>query len=306
MYDVIIIGGGPAGITAGIYAIRSGLKTLVLEKTNLGGQVINTYEIKNFPTYNNISGADFCSLLYSQAEYNGLEIKYEEVIEADLNSDIKTIKTNSNEYKTKTVILCVGAKPRNLNLQNEQNLIGKGISYCALCDGNFFKNKTVAVIGGGDSALEDSIYLSGICKKVYIINRSNKLKGQQILQDSLNVHIEKNKNIELIYNAEVSKINGENFLTSIDIVDKSKNTTKKLEIDGMFLAIGRTPDTEIYSKQIDLNDYGYIKVNNKMKTNIKGVFAGGDCVEKAVRQILTACNDGALCATFANHYIKGE
>lgn len=305
MYDVIIIGGGPAGITAGIYAIRSGLKTLILEKANLGGQVINTYEIKNFPTYNNISGADFCSLLYSQAEYNNLELKYEEVIDANFKGETKIIKTNSNEYKTKTVILCVGAKPKNLNLENEQNLIGKGISYCALCDGNFFKDKTVAVIGGGDSALEDSIYLSGICKKVYIINRSNKLKGQQILQDSLNVHIQKNKNIELIYNAEVSKIYGDNFLTSIDIVDKTKNEIKNTQIDGMFLAIGRTPDTSLYS-QIDLNDYGYIKVNNKMQTNVNGVFAGGDCIEKEIRQILTACNDGALCATFANHYIKGE
>ncbi|MBE5745930.1 MAG: FAD-dependent oxidoreductase [Clostridiales bacterium] len=306
MYDVIIIGGGPSGITAGIYAIRSGLKTLVLEKTNLGGQVINTYEIKNFPTYTNISGTDFCSLLYSQAEYNNLEIKYEEVVEANLSENIKKIKTNTNAYESKTVIICSGAKPKNLNLENEQELVGKGISYCALCDGNFFKNKTVAVIGGGDTALEDSIYLSGLCKKVYIINRSNKLRGQQILQDSLKVHIQENKNIELMYNAEVNKIYGDNFLTSIDVLDKTTNTIKNLEVDGMFLAIGRTPDTDKFNKQIKLNDYGYIVVNNKMQTSLKGVFAGGDCIEKEIRQILTACSDGALCATFANHYIKGE
>lgn len=306
MYDVIIIGGGPAGITAGIYAIRSGLKTLILEKANIGGQVINTYEIKNFPTYNNINGADFCSLLYSQAEYNNLEIKYEEVTKVELTSNIKKITTGNNLYESKTVIICVGAKPKNLNLENEKNLIGKGISYCALCDGNFFREKTVAVIGGGDSALEDSIYLSGICKKVYILNRSNKLKGQQILQDSLNMHIQNNKNIELMYNAEVHKINGDSKLISLDIINNKTNEITNLDVDGMFLAIGRIPDTEKFSGQVELNDYGYIKTNHNLETNLSGVFAGGDCIEKEIRQILTACNDGALCATFANHYIKGE
>lgn len=304
MYDIIIIGGGPAGITCGIYAVRSGLKTLVLEKGILGGQVINTYEIKNFPTYNNISGSDFCSLLYSQAEYNKIVIKNEEVLKVDLESDVKTIKTLNNTYETKTVVLCVGAKPRNLNLENEQNLIGKGISYCALCDGNFFRNKTVAVIGGGDSAMEDAIYLSGICSKVYVINRSNAFRAQDILQKSLIMHKNERQNIEIIYNAEVVKINGENCLTDVDVLDKTTNNTTNLKIDGMFLAIGRNPDTEIFSKNINLTKNGYIIVDNKMQTNIKGVFAGGDCIDKTIRQILTACSDGALCATFANQYIK--
>lgn len=304
MYDVIIIGGGPAGISAGIYAKRSGLKTLILEKSSIGGQVINTYEIKNFPSYANITGADFCAKLYEQATYNELEIKSEEVVEVDFKENIKTIKTVSGEYNSKTVILAVGAKPRNLNLENEQKLIGKGISYCALCDGNFFRNKTVAVIGGGDSAMEDAIYLSGICKKVYVINRSNVLRAQDILQKTLNMHKNEKKNIEIIYNAEVTKIIGESVLSEIEILNKSTNSTETLKVDGMFLAIGKLPDTELYKSQIELTKNGYIIVDNKMQTNVKGVFAGGDCIDKTIRQILTACSDGALCATFANQYIK--
>jgi len=304
MYDIIIVGGGPAGISCGIYAVRSGLKTLILEKANIGGQVINTYEIKNFPTYNNISGADFCNLLYGQANYNNLEIRYEEVLEANLVGKVKTIKTFNEIYESKTVVICSGAKPRKLNLENEDKLIGKGISYCALCDGNFFKNKTVAVIGGGDSAMEDAIYLSGICKKVYIINRSNKLRAQEILQKSLIMHKEENKNIEIIYNAEVTKINGESSLSDIVITDNTTNKTTNIKLDGMFLAIGRNPDTDNFKEQLNLTKNGYIIVDGNMQTNLKGVFAGGDCIDKTIRQILTACSDGALCATFANHYIK--
>ena len=304
MYDIIIIGGGPAGITCGIYAVRSGLKTLLLEKEIVGVQVINTYEIKNFPTYKNISGSDFCSLLYSQAEYNNLEIKSEEVLSVDLKSKIKTIKTLNISYEAKTVVLCVGAKPRNLNLENEQNLIGKGISYCALCDGNFFRNKSVAVIGGGDSSMEDAIYLSGICSKVYVISRSKEFKAQEILQKSLIMHKNEKQNIEIIYNAEFAKINGANFLTDIDIIKKDENKTENIKIDGMFLAIGRTPDTQLFKNELELTKSGYIIVDNKMQTNVQGVFAGGDCIDKTIRQILTACSDGAMCATFANQYIK--
>lgn len=303
MYDIIVIGGGPAGIMAGIYGIRSGLKTLVLEKSNVGGQVLNTYEIKNFPTYNEISGFDFCNKLYEQANYNNLEIKNEEVIDVNFKDDIKIIKTNSSVYESKTVIICVGSVSRKLGLENENNLIGKGISFCALCDGNFFKNKTVAVIGGGDSAMEDAIYLSSLCKKVYVINRSEKFKAQVILQNTLKENIKTNSNIEILYNAQVSKLYGENFLTGIDFIKNGE--ANHLDLDGMFLAIGKIPDTSLYKNQIELNDYGYIIVDKNMQTSTNGVFAGGDCIEKSVRQIITACSDGAVCATSANNYIKG-
>ena len=305
MFDLIIIGGGPCGITAGIYGIRSGLKTLVIEKSNVGGQVINTYEIKNFPTYVNIDGATFCAKLYEQASYNNLEIKNEEVISVNLKGDVKIINTQTNSYSAKSVIIASGTVPRNLGLENETNLVGKGISYCALCDGNFFKNQTVAVIGGGDSAMEDAIILSGICKKVYVINRSEKLKAQVVLQNALNENIKQKGNIEIIYNAFVNKIFGDKFLTGVEL--EFKNGEKQnLEINGMFLAIGKLPDTKIYSEQVSLDKNGYILVDDKLQTSLKGVYAGGDCIQKTIRQIITACNDGAICATNANLYLKGE
>lgn len=302
IYDVIIIGGGPCGITSGIYAIRSGLKTLILEKQNVGGQVINTYEIKNFPTYTNINGADFCTKLYQQAKYNGLEIKYEEVISVNLKEKIKTIKTTKQEYKTKTVVISSGTTPKKLGLDREDEFIGRGISFCALCDGNFYKDKIVAVVGGGDSSMEDAIYLSSICKKVYVLNRSEKLKAQVILQNTLKETNNKNKNVEVIYNAKINKIIGENSINSIEIIVKDE--TKNIDVDGIFLAIGSNPDTQIFKDEIELNKNGYIVVDKNNQTNIKGVFAGGDCTQKLIRQIITACSDGAICGVNTNNYIK--
>lgn len=335
MHDVIIIGGGPSGIVAGIYAKRSGLNPLILEKSNLGGQVINTYEIKNFPTYENISGADFCTKLYSQAEYNGIEIDYADVLSVDFSKQTKVIKTANQTYHANAVIICTGTKPRSLGLSGEQELIGRGISYCALCDGNFFKNKTVAVVGGGDSAMEDAIYLGGICKKVYVINRSNNFRAQNILQQSLNEFSQKNGNIQIIKNSTVSRLYQTNgLLSAIDITSTQPQTqtqqniqsqpqstqtqstqtqqiqtnqevsTQHLEVDGIFLAIGSNPDTKIFEGQIELDKSGYIIVNKNGQTNIPGVFAGGDCTQKLIRQIITACADGAVCATNANTYLK--
>lgn len=302
MLDVIIIGGGPSGITAGIYAKRSGLDAIIIEKSNVGGQVINTYEIKNFPSYTNISGADFCMKLYEQADYNGLKIVNDEVVFCDLTKKEKVVKTKNAEYKAKSVIICCGTKPRMLGIENEQKFIGRGISYCVLCDGNFFKDKTVCVVGGGDSAMEDAIYLGGICKKVWVLNRSKVLRAQNILQESLKKNIEQNHNIEILFNAKVQKLYGENALSAIDVdVD---GEIKNLNVDGVFLAIGSDPDTKIFEGQINLDDHGYILVDNKLQTNIEGVFAGGDCTQKLIRQIITACADGAVCATNANSFLK--
>lgn len=302
MFDVIIIGGGPSGITAGIYAKRSGLNALIIEKNNVGGQVINTYEIKNFPTYENISGVDFCMKLYQQAEANELQIENCEVISCDLLGKEKIIKTTNGEFRARSAIICSGTKPRFLGLENEKNLIGKGISFCALCDGNFFKDKNVCVVGGGDNALEDAIYLGGICKKVYVLNRSRILRAQQILQDSLQKNIEKNQNIELILNSNITKIYGENFVEGVDV--KTKNETKHLDVDGIFLAIGKDPDTKLFENQLELDKHGYIIVDKQNQTSVKGVFAGGDCIQKTIRQIITACSDGAICATSANNFLK--
>ncbi|MGN1223338.1 MAG: thioredoxin-disulfide reductase [Christensenellales bacterium] len=305
MFDVIIIGGGPAGITAGIYAKRSGLNVLILEKSNVGGQVINTYEIKNFPTYTNISGADFCELLYAQAKANDLEIKYEEVTSLDVTSNIKKVKTKFCEYEAKSIIFAAGTINRQLDLENEEKFCGRGISYCAICDGNFYKDKTVCVIGGGDTAMEEAVYLGGICKKVYVIYRKDKFRAQNVLQNSLFNHIKNKGNIEIIYNAEVVKLLGEKSLSQIEIKINNDNT-KLLDVDGMFLAIGKIPDTQILSGQIALDKDGYIIVDGNLQTNVKGVYAAGDCRQKLIRQILTACSDGAICATNANKFLKGE
>lgn len=304
MYDVIIIGGGPCGVTAGVYAKRSGLKTLLFEQSVVGGQVINTYEVKNFPTYANLSGADFCLKLYEQAQANDLEIRDEEVISVDFLSNPKRISTKKQTYETKTIILSTGSIPNSLGIENEEKFIGKGISFCALCDGNFFKDRVVAVVGGGDNAVEDIIYLSSLCKKVYVVVRGDKLNAQEILQKSLKRHIEETNRIEILYNAEVSKIYGEKEIERIDV---SQNGEKiSIDVDGLFLAIGKKPNNELYVNKLNCNKNGYLIVDNKMMTSVEGVFAGGDVIEKSVRQIITACSDGALCATFANKYLKGE
>ncbi len=302
MYDCIIIGGGPSGITAGIYAKRSGLNAVIIEKSNVGGQVINTYEIKNFPSYVNISGADFCMKLYEQAEANGLEIKSEEVVSCSLSGSEKVVKTTNGEYHAKTVIIATGTKPRSLGLLGEENYVGKGISYCALCDGNFFKDKVVCVVGGGDSAMEDAIYLGGICKKVYVLNRSGVLRAQHILQESLQKNIKENKNIELVLNSKITKLYGEKSLNGVDVL--IENNEKHLDVDGLFLAIGSDPDTKMFSEEVEIDSHGYILVDRNQKTNLDGVYAGGDCTQKLIRQIITAASDGSVCATNVNNYLK--
>lgn len=302
MYDCIIIGGGPSGITAGIYAKRSGLNAVIIEKSNVGGQVINTYEIKNFPSYVNISGADFCMKLYEQAEANGLEVKSEEVVSCSLTGSEKVVKTTNGEYHAKTVIIATGTKPRSLGLLGEENYVGKGISYCALCDGNFFKDKVVCVVGGGDSAMEDAIYLGGICKKVYVLNRSGVLRAQHILQESLQKNIKENKNIELVLNSKITKLYGEKNLNGVDVL--IENNEKHLDVDGLFLAIGSDPDTKMFSDEVEVDSHGYILVDRNQKTNLDGVYAGGDCTQKLIRQIITAASDGAVCATNVNNYLK--
>ena len=302
MYDCIIIGGGPSGITAGIYSKRSGLNAVIIEKSNVGGQVINTYEIKNFPSYVNISGADFCMKLYEQAEANGLEVKSEEVVSCKLSGSEKVVKTTNGEYHAKTVIIATGTKPRSLGLLGEENYVGKGISYCALCDGNFFKDKVVCVVGGGDSAMEDAIYLGGICKKVYVLNRSGMLRAQHILQESLQKNIKENKNIELVLNSKITKLYGEKNLNGVDVL--IENNEKHLDVDGLFLAIGSDPDTKMFSDEVEVDSHGYILVDRNQKTNLDGVYAGGDCTQKLIRQIITAASDGAVCATNVNNYLK--
>ena len=296
MYDIIIIGAGPAGLTASIYATRSAKKTLVLEANSYGGQIINTLDIENYPANNHISGFDLATSMYNQAKELGAEIVFEKAIDIKNKNNYKEVVTNKNTYKTKTIILATGSDNRHLNIPLEEKLIGKGISYCATCDGNLYKNKEVAVVGGGNAAIEEALYLSNIAKTVYLICRKDKFKADQVSVDKLL----KKDNIKIIYNTNVTKLMGDDKLESIEI--KGKNT-KELNISGLFVAIGRIPENENFSSIINLDKNGYVK-SDDCHTNVGGIFVAGDCRTKNLRQIVTATSDGAIAATEAIKYLN--
>ena len=294
MYDVIIIGAGPAGLTAAIYLGRAGKKLLILEKNVYGGQIVNSKEVENYPAISKISGFEFSNNLYNQAKNFGAELKYEAVV--NLTKD-KEVTTNRGKYQAKSIIIATGLSNRTLEIDGVDSFIGRGISYCATCDGNFFKDKVVAVVGGGNTALEDAIFLSNICKKVYIIHRRTTFRGEKILQDILN----KKENVEFILNSNVVKINGNELLESIII--NTNNEEKELQIDGLFLAIGQIPNNS-YIDIIDLDEKGYAIANEDCKTNIDGIYVAGDFRTKKVRQLVTAASDGATAAINAIEYIE--
>lgn len=296
MYDIIIVGAGPAGLTAAIYARRANKKVLVLEANTYGGQIITTDKIENYPVNPGISGFDFATKLYNQTKDLGAEIKFEKVIEITEQE----VTTTKQKYQTKTIILATGADNRKLKLENEEKLTGKGISYCATCDGAFYKNKIVAVNGGGNTAIQDAIYLSDIAQKVYLIHRREEFKAEEVLLDKLN----QKKNIEIILNTSITKINGENKLESIEITNKEE--TKTLEIDALFIAVGQVPETENFKKLININEQGYVIANEDCKTNIPNIFVAGDNRTKMLRQLVTATSDGAVAATNAIKYINNK
>ena len=291
MYDIIIIGAGPAGLTSALYALRANKKVLILEAKNYGGQIINAGNIENYPGIESISGFDYATNLYKQAKNLGLEIRYETVVRIE---EDKTVVTNKAKYNAKAIILATGAQNRKLNIDKEEEFIGKGVSYCATCDGHFFKDKTVAVVGGGNTALQDAIYLSNIAKKVYLIHRRDEFRAE----DKYIQELKNKENVEIILNANVTGINGENTVKSIDIINND-DTTKNIEIDGLFIAIGQEPKNEIFSNIIDIDEKGYIKSEDGVHTNIQGIYVAGDTRQKELRQLVTATNDGAIAATTA-------
>lgn len=289
MYDIIIIGAGPSGMSAALYALRANKKVLLLEKDCFGGQIINASNIENYPALPNISGYDFATNLYNQIKSLGVVLKYEEVLEV---TDKKEVITRKNTYKGKSIIIASGLKKRKLNLENEDRLLGSGISYCATCDGNFYKNKKVAVVGGGNTALEDALYLSNIASKVYLIHRRNKFRGEEKLISD----VKEKSNIELILNSNITKIIGEEILNSIEITD-NRNNINKLEIDGLFIAIGNIPDNNRFKNITDLDENGYIIANPNLKTKTNNIYVVGDTRVKTLRQLATATADGAIAAT---------
>lgn len=297
MYDVIIIGAGTAGLTAAIYTGRALKKTLVLEGMAYGGQIINASNIENYPAAKNISGFDFANNLYEQAKELGAEIKFETVTEVKDKGSYKTVSTADDSYKAKAVIIASGANSRKLELEGEEKLTGRGISYCATCDGAFFRDKTVAVVGGGNTALEDALYLAELAKKVYIIHRYDKFEGDAATAEKLKEH----NNIEYLMESNIVKLHHNETLTGVEIKN-NQNKTQTLELDGLFLAIGQVPNTAIFKDLVDLDEYGYIVAKEDCKTKIPGIFAAGDIRTKKLRQLVTAASDGAVAATAAIEY----
>lgn len=301
MYDIIIVGAGPAGLTAAIYSKRASKNVLVLEANSYGGQIINTLDIENYPVEAHISGFDFATKLYNQAKDLGTEIIFEKVVNINDKGNIKEVVTTKNSYKAKAVILATGSENRKLGLPKENELVGKGISYCATCDGAFYKNKTVAVVGGGNTALEDALYLSSMASKIYLIHRRDEFRGSE----STVALLKEKDNVEFVYNSNITKLNGIEKLESIDVTNKDGSITT-INVDGLFVAIGRVPENENFAKLINLDSSGYIVASEDCNTNVSGIFVAGDNRKKEVRQLVTATSDGAIAATQAIKYINNN
>lgn len=300
MYDIIIIGAGPSGLTSAIYGCIARKKVLVLEKEVYGGQILKANKIKNYPGFEEISGYEFSTKLYNQAKNLNAEIKIEEVQKITNNSKFKEVTTNKNNYKTKSIIIATGAKNRKLNLINEDKLIGKGISYCATCDGIFFKDKEIAIIGGGNKAIDDALYLSDFAKKLHLIYRQKDFRT-----DSINLEILKEKeNVNFILNSNIISVNGNEKLESIIIKDNDSEDEKIIDIDGLFISIGHIPVSSIFENLINTDEKGYILANEDCNTNIDGIFVAGDIRRKEIRQLTTACSDGTIAALNACKYLN--
>jgi len=300
MYDIIIIGAGPAGLTAALYALRCGKKVLVLEGETFGGQITLTPMVENYPATGNISGIEFADKLIEQVTDLGGEIELGTVTEI-VDGETKTVVTEDDRYEAKAVIIAAGVKHRALGLPNEEELIGSGVSYCAVCDGAFYKDKIVSVVGGGSTALTDALYLATMCKKVYLIHRRDTFRGEE----SLVKKVKEKENIELILNSEVTALNGGNILNSVEVVNTAGEKSI-IETSALFVMIGQKASNDIFANIVELDEYGFIVTDLSCKTKTKGIFAAGDCRVKDIRQLTTATADGTIAALAACEYVDGE
>lgn len=301
MYDIIIIGSGPAGLSAAIYAQRACLDTIVIEKNGIsGGQVLNTWEVDNYPGFPGVTGFELSRQFREHANKLGARVVQDEVVQVELSGNVKKVVCEEETYEARCVILASGAHHRTLEVPGEEELRGAGVSYCATCDGAFFRGRTVAVAGGGDAALEDAIFLARMCEKVYIVHRRDKLRGAKRLQERLQAL----ENIEFVWNSETAAIEGDGQVEALRLRQTKTGEERRLDVDGVFIAVGIAPESELYAGQLELDEQGYIRADESGQTSVPGVFAAGDVRTKALRQILTAASDGANCVASAERYLQ--
>ncbi len=298
MYDIIIIGAGPAGMTAAIYARRANKSVLVLEAKSYGGQIINTPDIENYPVAAHISGFDFATRVYEQAQALGAEFKFEKAVDLK-EGKVKTVVTQQGSYEARAVIIATGSENRKLGVEDEDKLVGRGVSYCATCDGAFFRKKKVAVVGGGNTALEDALYLADLAEKVYVIHRRDEFRGDE----STAAQLRERENVEFVLNSRVTKLIADKKLTAVEVTDNSGAVTE-LPVNGLFVAVGRIPENQNFASVIKLDSAGYAEAAENCRTAAPGVFVAGDNRVKEVRQLVTATADGAVAATEAIKYLS--
>ncbi len=297
---MLVLGGGPAGYTAALYAARAGLDTLVIEKICPGGQMATTDVIDNYPGFDaGIDGIELGMKMAAGAERFGAVSAYAEITEVDLSSEIKRVVTTDGAYFGRTVVIATGASPRPLGLENEPSLIGRGVHYCAHCDGRFYKGKTVMVVGGGNSVASDALYLSGLCEKVILVHRRDTLRATKIYHAPLM----QASNVEFCWNSKVSAIYADKRVSAVTLTDIPTGQEREVSIDGLFVSIGRCPATELFAGQLELDAQGYIVADESTQTSIKGVYAAGDVRTKTLRQVVTAAADGAVAAHHAEEYL---
>ncbi|MCM1101361.1 MAG: thioredoxin-disulfide reductase [Clostridium sp.] len=301
MYDVIIIGSGPAGLSAAIYGIRAGLNLLVLEQNPMsGGQVLNTYEVDNYPGLPGINGFDMGQAFRAHADKLGVKFEEARVKEIIDNGDFKTLRARRQDYETRAVIVATGAEHARLGVPGEEELSGMGVSYCATCDGAFFKNKTVAVVGGGDVALEDAIYLARACGKVFLIHRRDELRGAAVLQDEL----KKLPNVEILYSHTVQEIRGEDSVQSLLVRDLKAEAEREISVDGVFIAVGILPNSALVRELVECDGAGYVLAGENCACSREGIYAAGDIRRKPLRQIVTAVADGANAVAAVEEFLR--
>ena len=301
LYDVIVIGGGPGGYTAALYAARANLSVAILEKLSPGGQMGTTDVIDNYPGFpQGVNGFELAMQMKEGAERFGAQTQLAEVTQVELAGQVKTIHTSGGDYQARTVVLATGAHPRELGLPGERALRGRGVSYCATCDGMFYRGKTVVVVGGGNTAVSDVLYLSRLCEKVYLVHRRDALRASKVYLDPL----QKAENVEFVWDSEVKQLLRDQAVTGVRVRNKKTGEERDIPCDGVFVAVGYLPNTQLYRGQVELDEAGYVLADETTQTNLPGVFAVGDLRKKPLRQVVTAASDGAVAAHFIEEYLN--